>query len=272
MTGTAEKNPRGDHLTVALSIAGSDSGGGAGIQADLKTFFALGVHGTSVLTAVTAQNTLGVSAWQAVAPDLVIQQLDAVTGDLRPAAIKTGMLADAGLVEVLGKRLRLLETPLIVDPVLIASSGDALTLPGTVKAYLEHLLPVALLVTPNHPEAQALTGMEIRNPAEALQAAHKLLDTGCGAVLLKGGHGKDETVEDLLLSRDGSRVFRHPRLKGVFHGTGCTLSAAITAYIALGRSLEDAVDEGIELVCQAMEAAVKAGSGSLQVLQVPILR
>ena len=269
MTGKADNLPRKNHFTVALSIAGSDSGGGAGIQADLKTFFALGVHATSVLTAVTAQNTQGVSAWQAVSPDLVIQQLDAVITDLDPAAIKTGMLANAGMVAELGKRLKILEIPLIVDPVLVASSGDALTGPGTVQAYLEHLLPIASLVTPNHPEARALTGMKIRNGADALQAAHNLLETGCGAVLLKGGHGRDETVEDLLLSRNGSKIYRHPRLEGVFHGTGCTLSAAITAHIALGRSLEEAVSGGIDLIGRAMKAAVQAGSGSLRILRGP---
>ena len=269
MASSDNKNTGKNQFPIALTIAGSDSGGGAGIQADLKTFFSLGVHGSSVVTAVTAQNTLGVSAWQAVSPSLVIQQLDAVTGDLRPVAIKTGMLGDGRIINKLGHRLKTLGIPLIVDPVLVASSGDALSGPGAVQAYLEHMLPAAALVTPNLPEAQALTGVEIRNGEDALRAAGKLLETGCGAVLIKGGHGAEKTVEDLLFSREGSRVFSHSRLAGVFHGTGCTLSAAITAHIALGEKLEDAVAGGIDFVRRAMDAAVTAGSGSLRVLRVP---
>jgi len=263
-----ENKQHKNQLTIVLTIAGSDSGGGAGIQADLKTFYALGVHGTSVLTAVTAQNTLGVAAWQAISSDLVMQQLEAVTGDMPPAAIKTGMLPDARLIERLSGHLKLQQIPLIVDPVLVASSGAALAEAGTVQTLVEHLLPGALLVTPNYPEAEALTGLKIRSSTDALQVAEKLMDTGCQAVLLKGGHGNGALAEDLLVSQDGRQVYQHPRLNGVFHGTGCTLSAAITAHIALGKNLEEAVTRGIDLVCQAMDAAVKAGSGSLRLLQI----
>jgi len=180
------------------------------------------------------------------------------------------MLADAGLLADLGKCLKLLRIPLIIDPVLVASSGDALAGPGTAQAYVDHLFPLALLVTPNYPEAEALTGLKIRSKGDALQAAYKLMETGCKAVLIKGGHGKGKTVEDLLLSRNGSRIYRHPRLEGVFHGTGCTLSAAITAYIALGKNLEQAVSGGIDLVCRAMDAGVLAGSGPLRILRLPL--
>ncbi len=258
-----------ERLTVALSIAGSDSGGGAGIQADLKTFFALGVHGTSVITAITAQNTLGVTGWQAVSQQMLLQQLDAVLDDLPPAAIKTGMLADAKFVVSIGKRLKNRGIPLVIDPVLVASSGDTLAGPGSIEAYIEHLLPMALLVTPNYPEAEALTGIRVRNTDDARQAARSLLGSGCQAVLIKGGHGEDDAVEDLLVSEEGEEVYRHPRLTGVFHGTGCTLSAAITAHIALGKPLDQAVSNSIQLLCRCMEAAVKAGSGSLKVLKIP---
>jgi hydroxymethylpyrimidine kinase/phosphomethylpyrimidine kinase len=269
MSANAGNHPPENSFSIACTIAGSDSGGGAGIQADLKTFFALGVHGTSVLTAVTAQNTQGVSAWEAVTQTLVLQQLEAITRDLRPAAIKTGMLADASLIVEISKFLKSLNIPLIIDPVLIASSGDALSKGGAPEAYMEHLFPLASLVTPNHPEVKALTGVEINSSDDAIDAAEKLMATGCGAVLIKGGHGSDGVVEDLFFSSTGHRVFRHPRLEGVFHGTGCTLSAAITAYVARGWDLEPAVEGGINLVCRAMAGAVQAGNGTLMVLNVP---
>jgi hydroxymethylpyrimidine/phosphomethylpyrimidine kinase len=263
-------NKENGRFISALTIAGSDSGGGAGIQADLKAFFALNVHGTSVITAITAQNTLGVSAWQAVAPDLVVQQLDAVAGDLPPAVIKTGMLPTASLIKKIAKRLEEFSIPLVVDPVLVATSGDALAASDTVRALLDELLPQALLVTPNLPEAEALTGRKFTAKTDLATVARELLATGCQAVLLKGGHGSGELVEDLLVTADATRVFQHPRLPGVFHGTGCTLSAAITAYVARGDKLEQAVTAAIDLVYRSMQAAVKAGTGDLSILRVPL--
>lgn len=228
-------------LPVALTVAGSDSGGGAGIQADLKTFSRFGVFGASAVTALTAQNTAGVTAVVASRPDFVRAQIEAVLSDLDVRAAKTGMLADADIIETVAASLaRHTGIPLVVDPVMVATSGVQLLATDAVATLRDRLLPRAALVTPNLPEARLLTGLGPDTTARELCAA--LLDRGAGAVLLKGGHDTGDTVEDLLAGMGWERRFRHPRQPGGFHGTGCCLAAGITAGLALGNSLEESVE------------------------------
>ncbi|HET7697737.1 MAG TPA: bifunctional hydroxymethylpyrimidine kinase/phosphomethylpyrimidine kinase [Vicinamibacterales bacterium] len=235
-------------MATALTIAGSDSGGGAGIQADLKTFAAAGVYGTSAITAITAQNTLGVTAWEPVSTDLVIAQIEAVAGDLAPDAVKTGMLATAAIVEAVAAAIEALDLPqLVVDPVMIAKGGDRLLRQDAVGAIKAHLLKLAEVVTPNVPEAEVLSGVRIAAEADMFQAAVRIRELGPRVVIIKGGHldsaatGGD--VVDLVLHGDGE-VFtvRGPRIQTPHtHGTGCTFASAIAAQLALGRGIEDAV-------------------------------
>lgn len=251
---------------MALTVAGSDSGGGAGIQADLKTFARFGVFGTSVITAVTAQNTLGVTAWEAVSPRLVRAQLEAVLEDLPPGALKTGMFGSADVmrtvVDVLREYPQRDTVPVIVDPVMVASTGAMLLDADAVRGVRDKLIPLATLVTPNLDEAKVLLGDEIRNEEEMRHAAERLVrDLGAKAALVKGGHGSGETVVDVLYDGDWY-VQKHPRQHSVStHGTGCTLSAAIVAQLALGATLRDAVDVALAYVQRAMMTAPRLGSG-----------
>lgn len=249
---------------AALTIAGSDSCGGAGIQADLKAFQALGVYGASVITAVTAQNTLAVRTADPVPPDLITAQLEAVLEDLPVKAVKTGMLPDAATVEavcdVLERRRN--EFRLVVDPVLVATSGAALTLEDTIAALKRRLFPLADLVTPNLAETRALAGGD----GNAERAVGELLDMGCGAVLIKGGHLEGETITDHLVTASGRLSFEHPNTPGEYHGTGCSLSAAITALMARGRDLEDAVRLGIDHVQDLIANARRPLRGQLHLL------
>lgn len=249
---------------AVLTIAGSDSCGGAGVQADLKTFHALGVYGSSVITAITAQNTLAVHAAEAVSPDLIAAQLNAVLDDLPIRAIKTGMLADAATVRVVSDIIscRCQNIPLIVDPVLVATSGNALTLEDTITALREDLIPLATLVTPNLEETRALAA----NESSAKAAAREILSLGCRAVLLKGGHYQDQHLEDWLITPREEIAFPHPRLAGEYHGTGCTLSAAIAAFMASGLDLNRSVSDGIEHVQEKLQAARLPKAGSLHLL------
>lgn len=248
---------------VALTIAGSDSGGGAGIQADLKTFQAFGVFGTSALTAVTAQNTLGVSAIHPIPVEVVRAQIDALAADLPPDALKTGMLATEELVVAVSEALDLLpEVPCVVDPVMVASSGDRLLDPEAEGAVASELLPRATLVTPNLQEARLLAGMRVETVAEAHRAAARLMEKGAGAALVKGGHLGGTEAVDVLHHRDGERTWTRRRLDTRHtHGTGCTLSAAAAAGLARGLPLEDAVDRAIDFVRRAMESAPGLGAG-----------
>lgn len=232
------------HPICALTIAGSDSCGGAGIQADLKTFSAWGVEGASVVTAITAQNTLGVEAAEALGPDLVRSQLQAVFADLPISAAKTGMLANAAIIGAIAEAFSSYDgVQLVVDPVMVATSGARLLDHKAEQSLISQLLPYAALVTPNLPEAAVLTGLPADTPAEKL--AEKILNSGCTGVLVKGGHGSDATMEDLLVTSEGTRRFSHRRVDRQIHGTGCALSAAITAGLARGASLETAVADGI---------------------------
>ena len=249
---------------VALTIAGSDSSGGAGIQADLKTFTALGVYGATAVTAVTAQNTLGVQGVAPVEVDFVLRQMDSVLADLRVTAIKTGMLANALIVRaVAGRLVGLPGVPVVVDPVMVATSGDQLLTPDAIEVYRDRLLPLAALVTPNLAEAARLLGVpEAKNVDEAVRHAKALMGTGCRAVLLKGGHGAGDELADILCDADGTTVFRHRRIATRnLHGTGCTLSAAITAHLAMGVPVRSAVEQAIEFLLQALQAGASRDTG-----------
>lgn len=251
-------------MRIALTIAGSDSGGAAGLQADLKTFHQFGVFGTSAVTAVTAQNTRGVLAWQALPPALVAQQIDALATDLRPAAIKSGMLGSAAIVETVAERIaRHRLTTYVLDPVMVATSGDPLLDRDAERLIAERLVPLALLVTPNLNEAEMLVGHDVRHPEQMEQAGRALVAMGARAALVKGGHLADTaTLVDVLVQPSGARRFTHERIDTTStHGTGCTLSSAITAGLALGRSLEQAVADGLDFVHRAIAAAPGLGEG-----------
>ncbi len=248
---------------VALTIAASDSGGGAGIQADLAAFAAHGVYGISVVTAGTAQNTRGILGVEPFSPRFLSQQMDAVIPDFRPLAVKIGALVDAKRLRavVAGLRRHSLSN-VVLDPVLAAKDGTPLLDPAAVRLLLRTLLPLCDLVTPNIPEAETLTGISIRNESDRRLAAGILADTGPRAVLIKGGHAKGATVTDLLF--DGRRFleFEHPRLSSrARHGTGCTLSAAIAANLALGKPLDASVRDAIRYLARAIEAGVFPGKG-----------
>jgi len=248
---------------IALTIAGSDSGGGAGIQADLKTFEAHGVFGTSVVTAITAQNTQGVSAVHAVPTDTVRAQIDAVADDLRPAAVKTGMLASAALIEVIVAALEEHDLgPLVVDPVMVATSGDRLLDRDAESILVGSLLPRATIVTPNLSEAAILADRPVRGVDDMEPAARAIADRGAGAVLVKGGHLDTDTLVDLLWHDGSVRSWERPKLVTRHtHGTGCTLSSAIAARLARGHGLETAVSGALDYVHRAIAAAPGLGEG-----------
>lgn len=260
-----------DSPPCVLTVAGSDSGGGAGIQADLKTFMMQGTYGLSVVTALTAQNTTAVTAIEAPTPGFVAAQLDAVLADFPIRAAKTGMLFSAPIIEAVAGRLAGKDFPLVVDPVCVSQSGARLLLPEAVTALRERLLPLAAVVTPNLPEAAELSGVAVTDRDTAREAARRILDMkahgrGPGAVLVKGGHGPatDDAVADLLVLADGreTAVVR-PRLATKnTHGTGCTLSAAIAAHLALGCDLETAVGKARDYLHLCLRAAYDLGAGS----------
>lgn len=252
---------------IALTIAGSDSGGGAGIQADLRTFAAFGVHGLSAITAVTAQNTRSVTAVHELPRTMLRAQLDAVFADFRVGAIKIGMLASASLArEVASALQRQPHIPVVLDPVLIATTGAALARDNLVAALRRHLLSRADLLTPNIPETETLLGRRIRNQDDMRAAATALLDQGARAVLIKGGHLRGGDIADLLLGRDGEHWFHQRRIRGESHGTGCSLAAAIAAGIASGQPLAAAVEVAIGFVHAALAAGYQPGRGRLRVL------
>ena len=250
-------------MKIALTIAGSDSGGGAGIQADLKTFQQFGVFGTSVVVALTAQNTQAVRAVETVSEAMIAGQLEALAEDLPPAALKTGMLADAATARLVGKAIREHGwSPLVVDPVMVSTSGHRLLTPEAEDVIRESLLPLAALVTPNLDEAAILTGRAVHDEASMALAGETLLSFGARAALVKGGHLLGDELTDLLVTRDGVRAFRWRRLQTTStHGTGCTLSAAVTAGLALGRELETAVTDALDFVHRAIAEAPGLGGG-----------
>ena len=252
----------------ALTIAGSDSGGGAGIQADLKTFAALSVHGLSAITAVTAQNTCGLRAIHPVPLKQLRAQLDAVFEDFPIQAVKTGMLGDAKTARCVVRELeRRKPAWLVVDPVMIASSGARLLDADAVRVLRDELIPLANVLTPNLPEAEALLGTGIKTARDAERAAYALLELGAKAVLLKGGHARGREVVDLFADARGLIEFRHPRLNIQAHGTGCTLSAALAAGLAKGATPRAATRAAISLVQRALRHAYRPGGGALYVLR-----
>jgi hydroxymethylpyrimidine/phosphomethylpyrimidine kinase len=252
-----------NRIPIALTIAGSDSGGGAGIQADLKTFHQFNVHGCSVVTAVTAQNTVEVAAVHPVPADIVRAQLSAVIGDLPPNAVKTGMVFDKEVILAIEEGLTLLwGIPYVLDPVMVSTSGHRLIDQDAQASIVKRLLPRATLVTPNLPEAEALTGTSIRDLAGMLSAGEAILDLGASAVLVKGGHLTGASAMDVLVTPDGHNSWSRPRLRTRHtHGTGCTLSAAITAELAAGSTLAESVARGLDFVAQALTSAPGIGTG-----------
>jgi hydroxymethylpyrimidine/phosphomethylpyrimidine kinase len=249
---------------IALTIAGSDSGGGAGIQADLKTFSALGVYGASVITALTAQNTKGVAGIHDVPPEFVADQIDTVFADLVVDAVKIGMLAHADIIDAVARGLdRNTARNIVVDPVMIAASGDRLLRADAIEALRRELMPRALLITPNLPEAAALLGTGIATDEAVMRAqAELLLTAGAKAVLIKGGHGQGPESVDLLVDQTGAMRFaaaRHATRNT--HGTGCTLSSAIAAGLARGLALADAVREAKAYVTAAIASADRLSVG-----------
>ncbi len=247
----------------ALTIAGSDSGGGAGIQADLKTFVALGVYGASAITAITAQNTVEVRAIHEVPPDVVAAQIDAVLDDIGADAAKTGMLSSAAIIEVVADRLRAhAPMPLVVDPVMVAKSGDRLLREDAVHALRQTLLPLALVVTPNAPEASVLAGIEVDDATSAREAARRIRDLGPRLVIVKGGHLEGDRADDIVFDGTEFHVLSAPRLATVHtHGTGCTFSAAIAAGLAQGLDPLAAAQAAKAYLHGAIEHAEPLGAG-----------
>ena len=250
-------------IARALTIAGSDPGGGAGLQADLKTFTAFKVYGMSAVTSVTVQNTLGVLGFSPVTPRVVAAQIDAVLEDLGTDAVKTGMLASAPVIKAVAARLRARGVrKLVVDPVMYAKNGHSLLEPRAVGALIKELLPLALVITPNAPEASRLSGIEVTNARSAKEAARAIHALGAAYVLVKGGHLDGPVCEDLLFDGRNFTEFRSQRIKTKnTHGTGCTLSAAIAAGLALGLEPREAAAEAVKFVAGAIKNSFALGGG-----------
>ncbi|WP_226039250.1 bifunctional hydroxymethylpyrimidine kinase/phosphomethylpyrimidine kinase [Natrinema sp. DC36] len=255
------RTPAPESRPVALTIAGSDSGGGAGIQADLATMAAHGVFGTSAITAVTAQNTRGVDSSHVLPIGEIEAQLAAVTDDFAVGAAKTGMLATAEIVRTVAERASEFDFPLVVDPVMVATAGDRLLEPEAERAY-EELLGEATLATPNADEAEVLTDIAVVDEETAREAGDAILETGVDAALIKGGHVPGERVRDVLVTADGARAFEHPRVgTEATHGSGCTLAAAIAARLANGEALERAVAGATDFLARAVRYYYDVGEG-----------
>jgi hydroxymethylpyrimidine/phosphomethylpyrimidine kinase len=251
-------------MRVVLTIAGSDSGGGAGIQADLRTLAAFGVYGTSAITAVTAQNTVGVTAVTPISADLVTAQIEAVAGDIGIHATKIGMLATAAIVEAVAAAVRDLELPLVVvDPVLVSSSGERLLDADGVRTLCAELLPCAAVVTPNIPEAEALSGCRITSPDDARRAAERIHAMGAALVVVTGGHADGPDVVDLVYDGRTFTEHRTPRMAGTpVHGTGCAFASAMAACLALGHTPIASAARAQQFVAGALGRAVVVGRGA----------
>ncbi|WP_233843141.1 bifunctional hydroxymethylpyrimidine kinase/phosphomethylpyrimidine kinase [Dyella sp. 2HG41-7] len=253
---------------IALTIAGSDSGGGAGIQADLKTFRAQGVHGLSVIAAITSQNTREVTAVHPVPLAHIRNQIDALFDDFPVAAVKTGMLGNAATVRLVAKALRKRKPAwLVVDPVMISTSGSRLLDEDAIDAMINELIPLADIVTPNLPEAEALLGSPLNTPKQLHDAGEALLALGASGVLLKGGHGRGREVVDRYFDARGSMDIRHTRLPREGHGTGCTLASAIAAALAKGATPRQAVRQAVAYVQRALKNGYRPGGGAAFVLR-----
>lgn len=250
-------------MKTALSIAGSDCSGGAGIQADMKTMTMNGVYAMSAITALTAQNTTGVRAIQESTPDFLKQQLDAIFEDIYPDAVKIGMVASSELIRVIADKLRYYDARnIVVDPVMVATSGSALMKNDAVQTLIEELLPLAILMTPNIPEAQVLSGLTIETKEDMVTAAKQIGDSYHCAVLLKGGHSIND-ANDLLYANGGSQWFEGKRIDNPnTHGTGCTLSSAIASNLAKGFTLAESVQRAKDYISGALAAMLDLGMGS----------
>lgn len=250
-------------IPSVLTIAGSDSSGGAGIQADLKTYAALGVYGMSAITALTAQNTTGVTGIHEVPPEFVAQQIDAVVKDIRPDVVKTGMLSSAPIIEVVAAKVRAHALGrLVVDPVMVAKSGDRLLRNDAVRALRERLLPLSEVITPNVPEAEDIAGRELKTDDDMREAAREIVRMGARSVVMKGGHREGDEAIDLLYDGQSFHEFRGPRIATTSdHGTGCTFASAIAAFLARGEAVPDAVRLAKEYLTEALRHAYPVGHG-----------
>lgn len=251
-----------------LTIAGSDSCGGSGIQADMNTFAAFGVYGASVITAVTARNTIDIQAVEPVSDRMIVDQMESIMEDLPICAIKTGMLPSVPGIAVLGEILGQLipPIPMVVDPVVIEPKGKELTGETILEAVKNHLFPLATVITPNREEAEVLTGNAISSMEDMKAAARKLLELGPGAVFLKGGQFDGGDITDILLTRDELLAFSHPAFEGRFHGTGCALSSAIAAGLAMDKPLPEAVNDAVEYVQDCLRNSLAPVKGHLGLL------
>jgi hydroxymethylpyrimidine/phosphomethylpyrimidine kinase len=246
-----------------LIIAGSDSGGGAGVQADMKSCAAFGAYSASAITAITAQNTLGVQKVEIVSPDLVRSQIQSVLSDIGADVIKIGMLGNAAIANVVADEIEEAGALIVLDPVMVATSGDTLLEQAAIEVLKSRLMPMADLVTPNVPEAKLLTGLEIEDVDGLSEAGQALLDMGAYAALMKGGHLDGKMVVDVLVSAEENSVMTAPRIHSRHtHGTGCTLASAVAANLALGAPLEQAVNTAREYVFEAIRTAPKLGQGN----------
>lgn len=251
-----------DMIPRLLTIAGSDSGGGAGIQADLKTFQAFGGYGMSVLTAITAQNTLGVQGVHELPPDFVADQLASVVTDIGVDAAKTGMLANAAIIRAVAEKLRAFNIPhLVVDPVMRAKSGDPLLRAEAQQALIDEILPLASVITPNIPEAEALAGMVIKSRDDMQEAARRIHAQGARRVLVKGGHRQEDALDILYDGGEFTEFFAERIPTRNTHGTGCTYAAAIAANLALGKPLNEAITVAKRYITEAIRQSLELGNG-----------
>ena len=250
-------------MKIALTIAGSDSGGGAGIQADLKTFLALGVYGMSVLTSITAQNTLGVQGIHDLPPDFVGLQIDSVMQDIGADVVKIGMLSNAQIIKTVSKKIKKYQVKnLVIDPVMVAKGGDRLLRVDAVKELKQDLIPLAMIVTPNLGEAEVLSELRIQNIEDMKKAARKIYKLGAKNVLIKGGHLLSNKAIDLLYNGENFREFKAERINTKnTHGTGCTLSSAIAAGLAQGKKVEEAVNTAKKYITLAIQNSLDIGHG-----------
>lgn len=250
-------------MQTALTIAGSDCSGGAGIQADIKTMMANGVYAMSAITALTAQNTLGVSGIMEVSPEFLSEQLDAVFTDIPPDAVKIGMVSSGALIEVIADKLKQYEAEnIVVDPVMVSTSGSRLISEEAIAVLKERLLPLATVLTPNIPETEVLLGAQVDSPAAMEEAAKSLYEQYQAAILCKGGHSLND-ANDYLYGRDGGRWFLGEHIDNPnTHGTGCTLSSAIAAQLALGKELTEAVERAKSYISGALADGLDLGRGS----------
>lgn len=254
------QNSNISNYPIALSIAGSDPSGGAGIQMDLKTFESTGVWGMAAITALTAQNAGRVSGVWAMDPAIVKEQIQTLLEDMIPDAVKTGMLATTGNIQAIIDALPE-EISLVVDPVMISTSGHHLLDSDALKIIRESLIPLSMVVTPNIPEAEALTGISIENEDEMIRAGYIILDLGCQAVVMKGGHGSGKESVDILITQRGIQKYSALRMPYPVHGSGCCFSAAITGYLARGERIEVACEKGKTVVSKAIKNAIPGKSG-----------